>query len=462
MRRIASSVLVTTVCACSPVAAQRPQLTGALSIDIATGNLSADVCLGPLGATPPYSFALHHGLNIESIRSSTGRRLSYEGHAPIVPAGVALRYTVRDTLGPARTLCVRYSGVFPVYDTTAAILDGKETIAFGHHAVRAAEDTRWYPVPYDSASDSEHAEMFFRLHVICPDCTTIYINGSTPTPGPVADLSSSRSRPLLLYAGNFPAAIRHGRRFIGAEISDTAAGLLETKLGGVLHFYEDLLRLPQQDTVVFMSFQPTRSMRLGQLWAFVTPPTIAVNKDFAVFVSPEYGDAMMTGTLTVLAHEIAHFYLGDTFSPQGPYTQFYMESVAEYLGFKAVERLSGEVAMRTRLKSRYEELRDGPPLPALDRIDEIAAQGRNPLDQNRYRYSYGPLLLLALEREIGMPAMARVLRSFLQMSPPQALGYGDLRKAVIAAGVPLDTWQRFERECVHADTDAPCFRTLLR
>jgi hypothetical protein len=37
-----------------------------------------------------------------------------------------------------------------------------------------------------------------------------------------------------------------------------------------------------------------------------------------------------------------------------------------------------------------------------------------------------------------------------------------LRKAVIAAGVPLNTWERFERECVHADTDAGCFRTLVR
>jgi hypothetical protein len=450
-----------TVSASFRAFAQTPRLAGTVSVDIVTGRLSADVCLAQLADRPSYRFALHHGLNIESVRTSAGRMLTYEGYNPIQPAGVALRYTIRDTLGPSQTICVRYTGAFPVYDSAAATVDSKENIAFGHRTARAAEDTRWYPVPYDSSGNEEQAELLYHLRVECQGCRTIYINGAPPAPGPVAELSSARPRALLLYAGEFPATERHGRLFLGAEISDTAARVLEAKVGGVLRFYQEWLALPVHDTVVFMSFRPVRAMRLGQLWAFVTAPTVALNKDFAVFVDPEAGEAMTSGVLAVLAHELAHVYLG-AFSPRGSYTQFYMESIAEYLGLKAIAGMLGEAAFQSRLRSRYEELRGGPLLPTLDQIGVLVAGGANPLEQNRYRYSYGPLLLLALERDIGAAAMARVLRAFIASPPPQSLDYADLRRAVLAAGVPGATWQRFERECIRATTDAPCLATLVK
>jgi hypothetical protein len=439
---------------------QAPQMTGTVDIDLGEGRITGDVCLADLPQAPPYRFALHRALNITQVRTGTGRVLPYDGHYKLQPAGVTLRYTVTDTLGEDRKLCVSYVGRYPVYDTTFNTFDYKENIAFGHGSVRASDDTRWYPVFYDSVADRERASVTYHLHVRCPGCKTIYVNGAAPVSGTEADVSSSRARPLVLYAGDFPATFTNGNWYVGSEISDSAARLFSAKIVDVQRFYEAFLSVPFADTLTFVSFRPVKQMRLGQLWAFVTLPTVALNKDFEVFVNPQYGDAMLSGTFGVLAHELGHYYFGGLLEPAGPYFQFYVESTAEYLALKAIEHEFGQAAYAERLRAHYAELLDGPELPALADITNATTRGPNPLELNRYRYAYGPLLLVALEREIGTAAMGRALGSLLGRPPGARLDYSDLKMAVLAAGIPSRAWDRFEQRCIRSSPRAECLASF--
>lgn len=432
-------------------------------MDPGRGLLTGDLCRADLPTRPPYRFLLHRALTIESVRTGAGRVLAYAGYADLAPVGRALRYTVEDTLdhapgAPAR-LCVRYTGAFPVYDSVPNTFDSRENLAFGYGTVRATHDTHWYPVLVDSAPGAparERAVVTYHVRMRCAGCRTIYLNGAAPAPGPEAEFASARPRELFLYAGDVPATTRGGMTYVGAPVSDAAARAFGGKAGALRRFYGEFLGVPFGDTLVFLSFRPVKAMRVGQLWAFYTTPTIAVNKPFDLMVDPTVGPWMLDATFGILAHEAAHYYFGGVLRPVGPYRPFYVESTAEYLAMKAQHRLLGDSAYRARLRAHAAELAAGAALPPLDSIAAVATRGPNPLAADRYRYAYGPLLLVGLERAVGEPVLRRALAALLSTPEGTALDYAALRRAVLGAGAPAAAWARFEQDCVRAAPGAAC------
>jgi hypothetical protein len=99
------------------------------------------------------AFLLARGLNVREVRDSAGRVLRAE-RADTGAEDDAERYTFADTSAAGR-FCVAYVGAYPVYRVDAgerAASDWKGQIAFDGRTVRAAEQTRFYPVAVDSAT----------------------------------------------------------------------------------------------------------------------------------------------------------------------------------------------------------------------------------------------------------------------------------------------------------------------
>lgn len=438
----------------SAALAQAPHLSGALALDPARGTVRGDLCLSNLPAQDTLRFLLHKGLNVRHVRTPAGGPLASSGHIGLQPVGVALQYTVAAPETDA--LCVAYTGAYPVYTDQSAPLDASEFIAFNGRTVRAPSGTAWYPTLYDPASDRQFGEVTYDLDVQCDGCAGVYMNGAPPQPGPVARLVSDQPRDLLLYAGEVEAREVAGTLFLNSDITEGDARTLGRKVDEVKRYYEDALGLPYGDTVVFMEFEPVEYFPPERNWAFVVWPTLAwANVDLGAFARALDDDQPAPWIWATLGHEMAHYYFGTLVSPVGPYAQFFKESIPEYLAYGMIRRAVGEEALRNRVRAHFQEVLNGPDLTPLDQITP-----EKPVGGNRYRYRYGPLLLLALEREVGEDRMHRLITALLTSPDGARLDYGSLRAAARAAGVPDDTWRRYEEACVRPSARESCLADL--
>lgn len=379
----------------SSLRAQAPLLTGEVRVDPGTGRVTGDVCVSDTPAADTLRFLLHHGLNIRSIRDATGKVLDYGGHADLTPVGVALRYTIRDSLISPGTFCVRYTGAYPVYRDTLNTFDYQEVIAFNGRSLRAAPSTRWYPVPYDPVADRVYEDVRYDLIVQCDGCEAVYLNGSPPRTGPKARFSSIRPWPLLLLAGDFPVLEVDEAWFLGDSVGEPTARAFAGKVREITDFYEEFVGIPYPDTLVFLRVNPIKPMRPGQLWGFFVFPTLGTNVEFERFVEPgqEGEDAELNRLLGpylwgLFAHETAHYYFGTLLPFRGPYAQFFGESAADYLALKAVERFAGAEVYRERLDRLYKRAVEGPPPTPLDEITS-ENQSRATATVTRTVRSYG-------------------------------------------------------------------------
>jgi hypothetical protein len=349
----------------------------------------------------------------------------------------------------AQRVCVRYVGAFPVYGRERSLSDYKGVIAFDTLTLRASEQTKWYPVLYDPASGVTEEAVSYRLRVRCQACQHIYLNGSPPGDGPEVVAESEVPRPLLLYAGRFPVSDKDGILYVGAAVSDSAASEIGRVVRETSALYEGFVGLPYAANPVLLSFWPVtrRGERSG--WAFTSWPTIAFAERTSFDSLLEDGH-LAAGYRYLLSHEMAHYYFGTVLAPAGPYRWFFLESTADYMALKALQRLQGDDAMRSRLDGYRKAVLEDSSLVRLDRIDseeEISYV---------YRYRYGPLLWLALEKQVGESSVRRLLHLLLTGAAGGPLDYEALRRTAIEAGVAPDEWARFERDCIVPAPQASC------
>jgi hypothetical protein len=146
----------------------------------------------------------------------------------------------------------------------------------------------------------------------------------------------------------------------------------------------------------------------------------------------------------LLAHETAHYYFGTLFSTAGKYQPFYTESFAEYLSLKLVEHVFGKVVFKKKLEQYCREI------TKMNDVTSFKEASKKQLGEDVYRYRYGPLLLAAIEQEIGAENMKRVLKMLLQTPAvrQKTADYNFLRSTVLTVGVTNEQWEQFERKYV--------------
>ena len=200
--------------------------------------------------------------------------------------------------------------------------------------LRAAEQTRWYPTLFDSATTATEQLVSYDLRVRCPTCRSIYLNGADPVHDTAGRFTSTTPRQLMLYAGDFPVQQTPTVTFIHGKADDRTAQVFSDAIARVGKFYERLLGVPYGERPVLLSFESvSRRIRPGQVdWQFVTWPTITFSGgvDFDQLLdttgpTPRVPDWLWGS----LSHEMAHYYFGTLRSQHGPLSWFVLESTAE-------------------------------------------------------------------------------------------------------------------------------------
>ena len=435
---------------------QAPHLRGSYVLDPDHGRIEGNVCLSHVELPAEPHFLLANGLNVASVTDSAGRQLPFGGFFGGRQVDEATDYPVGLSDSSSRhELCITFVGAYPVYAPNTALQDWKGRIAFSEGTVRATEQSRWYPVLYDSATGAMQTAVTFDLGVRCHGCTTIYLNGASLVVDSVGRFASEVPRPILLYAGRTAARVVDGLVYLGASVSDSASRRFHRMVDSIAAYYAGLLNQPYGDRPAFLSFRSVGvGYPIGELrWAFASWPTLAFSGGFSFAgMLDSTGGVVLFGTVS---HEMAHYYFGTRFIPHGPLSWIYLESTAEYLSLKAIRRLVSDSMFKVRVGAYLGAIQQDsslPPLPAVHSSDQI---------DGTYRYYLAPLYLLALERRVGEQHVARMLQALLRRPPDSAADYDGLREAALAAGVSGQQWSAFEKECLLVPAMA-CVGSLAR
>lgn len=447
MKQFLTLFILFTLLSCFVFAQQSaPHITGRVNIGLQAGTIQCDFRLTQLPALgKQYKILLHRGFNIGHLRNDTGKVLKYSGYYDDKLMGEAaayLPYSGSDTLTLPQNLRLSYTGAFPVYRDTLNSFDFKGMIAFNGKTVRAAEQSKWYPVIYDIKNDRELTEVTYDIDVTCKDCETVYLNGSLARPGPQAHFKSVTPRQLLLFAGNYKVQAFTNSTFVNADLTPDEADVFNANIADIASFYESYLQIPFGERITFLQHQAVEPFGPKRSWGFVTFPTIAVaGKSFKSEINRQTKSFTNIYSNYFYAHEMGHYYFGHLLQPNATLKWFFLESMAEYLSIKATEHKYGKKATLKYIAERKNTMKDWKIRP-LSQVTSPEQIGEG------YRYQYAPMILLAIEKRFG----SKVVQSFCKeaiKSAGQDTNYAFLVKTAQNAGISQAQWAAFEAEVIN-------------
>lgn len=459
---LAAGLFITTFVAAQPA----PMLSGLVDIDLSTGRIAGDVCIGGAPtAGDSVTIVLNAALAIEETSGTPPVPVGVE----MEPGNETVRYTFagitsrRTSAGTDVTdLCLTYAGRQTVYETEAGEYrddDGSNIIAFNGNTLRARGAARWYPVPFDSRRGIALEAAAFDLEIRCRLCESIYVNGGDPVEGPSARFQSPQPRELMIVAGRLPVTVRPLGRIIGETVAPDTADLFLAELSAMQSFLADYVGVPYGPAPDIVRIAPVRRPWRGRVWGFFSDPALTlIGMDPGGFLRGLNGTnpATKRSLTAFLSHELAHRYFGWSFGVESPQRDLFGEPFATYLEMKAVRHFLGEgeyLSSLRRLMGRGTEAEERTPLSRSTPEDYAI---------NDYRYGYAPLMLFALENVIGEVAMSRVLRIMIE-APPEERASADLEfigRAVLSAGVPENRWRDFLDVCQTSPQANPCLEWI--
>jgi len=414
---------------------QIPHLAGQVVLAPSRGEIDGSLCLTRFAPRRVARFLLANPLNIKVVTDTTGRVIPYDGEYGGRIIGEAREYVVRqpDSLPPLAALCVQYRGAVPPFDSATAFTDWKGRIVSMRGDLRAAEQTRWYPTLFDSATAAAEDRVSYDLRVHCATCKAIYVNGSEPVADTAGPFVSTVPRTIMLYAGGFDVHRAPAVTFVNGNADAKTAAVFSDAIARVGKYYENLLDVPYGEHPVLLSFESVSRVYPNGVvrWQFVTWPTITFSGglDFdrlldTTAVTPRVPDWLWGS----LSHEMGHYYFGTLRMPHGPLYWFVLESTAEYLALKSTAALRGDVAGASRMIGALNtSTNEGyPPLSAITEREQIGAT---------FRYRQAPLRLLALDWQVGEKKVAEMLRVLLQSDAGEAADYAAVQRAAARAGI---------------------------
>jgi len=428
--------LATTVVSIPP-----PRTTGEVQINLASGRLAASVCVENWPTGVGRSVSLHGGLNLAHVRDQTGKVLNFSGWYGGAVDGEGRVYDFDPpAAGP---VCFDYVGSAPMFPEYDAVGDFKGLIAADGKSLRASEQAVWLPTPFDPKAKKRFQNTTYRLHVVCDDCTLLYMNGAAPVQGHEATFESATPQRPLLFAGKGLIDVGPGVNVVNFKLSPEGRAGWTTFFHSVRGFYANYLGRGFDDTPTILRFDSLdRGLKPKRRWGFATWPTLAFgNGDLdAMGQTLSRDDEEGRGNSAYVAHETAHYYF-NSLTANGPYRWLLVESAAEFMSWKALASMKGQGALEVRLTKTvadFNAFKTAPlPLNAIVESEQIGSG---------YRYVYGPLLLESLERSIGDTRMRQFMRGLLNAR--ELSSWADVARIARAAGVSSAEWDEWTRRCV--------------
>lgn len=420
--------------------AQSPTLKGKVTINMKEGLIRANLKLSGLPKLDTgFRILLNSGLNMKFITDTSGVVRYNSSYTDDV-----LKYRIhngKSYIPLPDSLGINYVGAFPIYTDTLNFFDYKGVIAFNGKTLRASEQSKWYPIIYDTKNDRELTALAYNITVDCQDCRTIYVNGSAPKAGPIANFKSERPFELLLFTGDYEKQEFSDSDFLNANMPLDDAQNFNRQIAGIKKFYEKKLGIPYPQKITFVQHKAIEPYGPNKSWGFVTFPSIAVaGGQFNNQIDRKTGKFNHIIKYSFYAHELAHYYFGSLLVPNSTLRMFVLETPSEYLSVKAAGEEYGRDSTVSYIKNAGRLLKDKKivPLFNIKKAEEI---------DDLYRYSYGPLLLLAFEQRFGEKQTYKFLQTAIKRAGERT-DYTFLKATAIQSGVSEKDWKDFEEKVI--------------
>ncbi|MDQ1086661.1 hypothetical protein [Siphonobacter sp. SORGH_AS_1065] len=438
---------------CPTAYGQVPHVSGNIYVSLIEGTFKADLDVSNLPKTSNYCIQLNSGLNVKFFRDSSDR-FSYSVEREYHPekSYESMQYWFPSNGSKDRYLPshfkISYVGAFPIYADSIKRSewgDWKGNIAFNGKTIRASEQSVWYPILYDISEDKTYSSVTYDLTIHVPGAKAIYLNGYPPQKGEKAHLQSNKPFPLLLFAGDFDFKKEQNTYLVNTSLSTGQAQVLDGWFTRIKEYYQTHLDIPYGIDVTLLTSTPI-SKRND--WMFVTYPTIAsvspINR-LNTLVHPQSLTMVDSSQLSMLSHELGHYYFGTVFRPNSTLYWAFLEGMTEYISLQSTRDLIGEKYYK-HLINHYVNasrgLKQFKPLKEITKPDQI---------NETYRYEYVPLLLTALEAKIGRPQMWKWIRYILQAQQPLT-NYAFFKESLLQSGVDERTFEALEKQYLSSET----------
>ena len=428
--------------------AQTPHLTGEMSLSTKKGTISCEFNLSNIPSLEDYTIWLNTGFNFARITDESGEIKYQYKKVYNDKSSEAFQYYITPQPNQGKffpkTLKFTYTGAFPVISDTTLMYetgDWKGNIAFNGTTVRMTDQSAWYPILYDVQNDKVINSYTYTIKVNNEEGGATYLNGEIPKAGGANIFSSNVPVPMLLFAGAFTFLQQQDIYFINTRLSAPERGLLSQLTTSMVNFYSDKMNIPYGSKISYMETTPVSKYNA---WLFVTYPTVAlVGRQFTMHNlfrnSPNL--AVDTASFSLIAHELAHYYFGTLFTPNSDLRWVFLEGVNEYLSLQFVKEKFGKMAYQKRVL-KYLMATEG--IKQLIPLDKLKAN--TPLD-DAYKYNYIPLLLTAMEKEVGLKQMWRWL-NLVANSKNEITNYSFFKSSLIRSGIPPKTYDAFEERFI--------------
>ena len=432
--------------------AQTPHISGDVYLSVKEGTIKADFDVSRLPSTTNYVIRLNSGLNVRFFRDSTDTN-SYSADRSYDPekSSESFGYWFPDKDGRGRYLPgrfkVSYVGAFPVYSDSAKRSewgDWKGNIAFNGKTVRASEQTVWYPILYDTLEDKTYQNVTFDITVHAPDAKAIYLNGRPPQYGQTARFQSDKPFPLMLFVGDFDFRKERNTYLVNTTLTQSQADVLDGWFSRIKDFYAQKLQIPYGADITLLESTPV-SQRND--WLFVTYPTIASISPknwLSTLVDDKRNALADSSLLSFMEHELGHYYFGSVISPNSTLRWAFLEGMTEYLSLQATRNLIGKSFYDRQIKQYAGASKGMKGFIPLKKITVSSEIGET------YKYQYIPLLLTALERQIGQEQLWKWFRTILNANNP-ITDYAFFKKTLLESGVSEKTFDTFEETYLSSD-----------
>jgi hypothetical protein len=425
--------------------AQIPHLTGDVKISILNGTIESDLEYSNVPKLKNYSIWLNAGLNIRYFRNAEDNfNYGFEKEYHDDKSSEAFQYYFPNNKNTGKflpnTFKINYTGKFPVISDTLKAGnrgDWKGNIAFNGKSIRATEQSAWYPILYDFENDITINEITYDITVSCADCNSIYLNGASPVSGNTAHFKSDKPISMMLFAGLFDFNKNKNTNFINTGLNPEQEKTLGNWTDKIVHFYETKLKIPYGNPVTYLYTTPISKKNA---WMFVTYPTVVIigqeKYNVKSYFDPTTNALKKNSTIEYLAHELGHYYFGTVIVPNSESRWFFLEGLTEYLALQTSKDILGEESYQKKLDAYLKGIKDYAPKPLAtiknDQIDET------------YRYLYAPLLVTALEKEVGKEKVWNWLITVLNSEKLVKTDYEFFKKSLIKSGITENEFKKFE------------------
>ncbi|HEU0064854.1 MAG TPA: hypothetical protein VFQ58_07475, partial [Flavisolibacter sp.] len=390
-----------------------PHIQGNVRISVKKGTIECNLVLSNMPQLNDYYIRLNSGMNIRYIKNAE------EGTSPLqyerslhdtLSSGEASAYYIpaynKSGKYLPHALRFNYVGMYPVITDTTSVADWRGNIAFNGTTLRAdGIQSAWCPILYDVTTDTRYDKVTYDVDVVCNDCKVIYINGSHPVSGMHAELKSSTSQDLTLFAGDFKSVAINGNYFLNADADEQQLMELERILHSYQTYLQQKLDIPYKGKAVYIQTTPVSKYNS---WLFASYPTIVKvgwEEGMKSFVSKSEG-ASFKG---YMAHELSHYYFGTYRNFNSELGDMISEGFAEYLSLQITRTLISDSFYREKLQSKVLAMRNFKPLPIAEVRSKTDYKNRE-----LYSYYYAPIIFSAIEKEIGEKKMWQWIKAELQ------------------------------------------------